>query len=100
MRKTLSTIILTFALVLTGASAIAATTPDDPIVYCNDAPDTGPAGCVPIVCKATIDRLLIGYTARIGQRDIIIASQRSRIHRQARVIRHLRGELRRERATH
>ena len=95
MRKTLATLFAAFILIGTAgpALAIGTTVPDDPIVYCNDAPATGPAGCVPVECKDTIDRLLGGYAARVALRDTTIASQQSRIDRQAKIIERLRHRL-------
>ena len=92
MRKTLSIIVLALGLAFVGAPALATTATDDPIVYCDDG-GTTPAGCVPIACKATIDRLLGGYSTRVALRDTTIASQQSRIDRQAKIIKRLRHRL-------
>ena len=106
MRKTLAAIIASLALVFAGVPAFGATVPDDPTVFCNDAPDTGPAGCVPTECHQVVDRLnlalmntrrlLTQERAEVAAQRATIARQHAKIVHQRHVIQRLRSRLARK----
>lgn len=96
MRKTLSTIALSLGLVFSGAPAFAVG--DDPIVYCDDAPAEGPAGCVPTECHDTVTRFagaLASTRQMLAEERATVQQQRATIAKKSAKIRQLRAEVRR-----